>query len=185
MVPIVALWLPILGAAVLVFIASSILHVVLTYHRKDHEQLPKEEESLAALRSSGLKPGSYFFPYAPSLKEAGTEEMLEKFKRGPVGMMTVLPSGPPVMGKNLVRWFVYSLLVGVLVAYLTGRTLDAGASYLAVFRVAGTAAFLVYGVAHIEGWIWRGVGAATTGRAMFDGFLYALVTAGAFGWLWP
>ncbi len=69
-------------------------------------------------------------------------EMVEKFKRGPIGGITIRPTGVPVMGKFLVQWFVYCIVVGIFVAYLTGRTRPAGTPYLEVFRVAGTSAFL-------------------------------------------
>ena len=34
---------------------------------------------------------------------------VEKFTRGPVGFLTVMPNGPPGIGKNLVIWFAYSI----------------------------------------------------------------------------
>jgi hypothetical protein len=115
----------------------------------------------------------------------GTPEMQEKYRRGPVGHLTVMPSGRPNMGKYLGLWFGYSLVVGVFVAYLSGRTLEMGAQYLAVFRVAGTTAFMAYGLANLVDSIWRGAPWSNTVRAVVDGLVYALVTAGAFGWLWP
>ena len=50
MVPLAALWLPILLSAVFVFVASSIMHMLLPYHRSDYSQLPDEDKILAALR---------------------------------------------------------------------------------------------------------------------------------------
>ena len=41
------LWLPILVAAVLVFVVSSVIHMVLQYHKPDYRKLAKEEEVLA------------------------------------------------------------------------------------------------------------------------------------------
>ena len=185
MVPILSLWLPILVASVLVFVVSSILHMVLNYHHSDYRQLPREEETLAALRSAGVTPGLYHFPYCATPKEMGTPEMMEKLERGPVGLMTILPSGPMAMPKYLVQWFVYSLLVSLFVAYVAGRTLAGGAEYLAVFRVAGTVAFATYGLSQLVDSIWKGQPWSTTFKNVFDGLVYALVTAGAFGWLWP
>jgi Gpi18-like mannosyltransferase len=89
------------------------------------------------------------------------------------------------MGKQLVLWFLFCLIVGFFVAYVTGRTLDFGAHYLAVFRVAGTVAFLSYSAAHAPNSIWMGVSWSTTLKHMFDGLVYGLLTAGMFGWLWP
>jgi hypothetical protein len=100
-------------------------------------------------------------------------------------MMTVLPSGPPAMPKFLGLWFAYCLIIGVFVAYLTGHTVASGVNYLAVFRVAGTAAFMSYGLACISNAIWKGQPWAVTFKEVFDGLVYALLTAGTFGWLWP
>jgi hypothetical protein len=186
MVPITALWLPILLAAVFVFVVSSIVHMVLGYHKSDYRQLPHEADVLEALRRAGVKPGpTYHFPYCASMKEMGGPEAMEKFKRGPVGLLTVLPSGPPAMPKYLGLWFVYSLLVSLFVAYLTGRTLAAGTHYLAVFRVAGATAFMAYGLSQFADSVWKGQAWSVTVKSIVDGLLYALVTAGTFGWLWP
>ena len=185
MVSLTALWLPILLSAVIVFIASAIFHVVLPIHRNDYKKLPNEEKVLAALRNEGVTPGDYAFPFPDSPKDMGSPEMIEKYNQGPVGLATVLPSAPPAMGKSLTLWFVFCLLIGVFVAYLTGRTLDAGAHYLAVFRIAGTAALLGYSAAEANSSIWKGQAWSTTAKHMAEGLVYALLTAGVFGWLWP
>lgn len=185
MVSITALWLPILLSAVAVFIASSLSHMVLKLHRKDYAGLDNESETLAALRAAGVRPGTYAFPYCGDTKEMGSPEMLEKYKQGPVGFMNIMPSAPPAMGKFLGLWFLYCIIVGIFVAYLTGRTVNAGTDYLAVFRVAGTTAFLAYGVAEIVDSVWKGQPWGTTIRHMMDGLVYSLLTAGVFGWLWP
>jgi hypothetical protein len=185
MVTIASLWLPILVAAVVVFVASTIIHMVLTYHRADYHALPDEERLLDAVRGANLTPGVYFYPYAASMKEMGTPAMIEKFKRGPVGMLVALPAGPPTMPKHLVQWFGFCLVVGVFAAYVASRALDPGASYLSVFRIAGTVAFLGYAGAEATNAIWRGQPWGATLRNSIDGLVYALLTAGVFGWLWP
>jgi hypothetical protein len=184
MVSLTALWLPIVLAAVIVFIASSIMHAVLTYHQSDCKQIPDEENVRAAMRTAGVKPGYYHFPYA-NHKEMKSPAVVEKFKQGSVGLMTVLPSGPPAMGKYLVSWFSYCLIIGFFVAYLTGRTLAPGEHYLVVFRVAGTAAFLAYGLGQLSNSIWKGQPWGMTIKEVVDGLIYGLLTAGTFGWLWP
>ena len=106
MVPLTALWLPILLSTVLVFVASAIMHMVLTYHKSDFRKLPDEERVTDALRNAGVGPGrNTSFPYY-SFEEMKSPAVIEKLKRGPVGFMTVLPSGPPAMGKSLFQWFV-------------------------------------------------------------------------------
>jgi hypothetical protein len=185
MVPLTALWLPIVLSAVVVFIASSIMHMVLAYHKSDYRKLPDEDRVIDALRNAGVNPGrAYFFPYY-SFKEVKSAPVVERLKRGPVGLMTVLPSGPPAMGKNLVQWFLYSIIIGIFAAYLAGRTLAAGTVFLQVFRVVGTAAFLGYGAAHAQESIWAGRSWVVTFKHIFDSLIYAGLTAATFGWLWP
>ncbi len=184
MVSLTALWLPILLSAVIVFVASSIIHMVLPYHRSDYQKLPDEDKLLATLRAAGLKRGLYVFPYC-TLKEMKSPAVIEKYRQGPVGMMTVFPSGPPVLPKFLSMWFGYCLIISFFVAYLTGRTVAPGVQYLAVFRVAGTAAFLAYGLGHLSNGIWKGQPWIVTIKEVVDGLVYGLLTAGTFGWLWP
>jgi hypothetical protein len=184
MVPLTALWLPILLSAVIVFIASSILHMVLPYHRHDYRQLPEEDRLRAAIREAGVKRGTYAFPFSTP-KEMNSPAMVEKYNQGPVGTMTIIPNGPPAMPKYLAMWFVFCLVISYFVAYLTGRTVAPGADYLAVFRVAGTAGFLAYGLANLRNSIWKGEPWSMTIKEVVDGLIYGLLTAGTFGWLWP
>lgn len=184
MVSLAALWLPMLISAIIVFIASSIMHTVLPYHRGDYRQLPDEDKLLAVLRGAGLTRGLYIFPFTTH-KEMKTPAMQEKYKQGPVGMMTVFPNGPVAMPKFLGQWIGYCLIVAFFVAYLTGHTVAPGTSYLAVFRVAGTAAFMAYGLGQISNAIWKGQTWSMTIKEVMDSMVYSLLTAGTFGWLWP
>src|ERR1700758_2716806 len=145
MVALSALWLPIVLSAVIVFIASSIMHMVLPYHRTDYKQLPDEDKILSALRPAGLKRGLYVFPYCTH-KDMKSPALIEKQKQGPIGFMTILPSGPPAMPKFLIQWVVFCLVVVFFVAYLAAHTVPPGSNYLVVYRVVGTAAFLAYGL---------------------------------------
>ncbi len=184
MTPLFALWLPIVLSAVIVFVASSIMHMVLPYHRGDYQKLPDEDKVLAVLRGLGLKAGLYIFPFT-NHKEMKSPAVVEKFKQGPVGMMAIRPSGPPAMAKFLALWFGYCLIIGFFVAYLTAHTVAPGTYYLAVFRIVGTAAFLAYGLGTISNSIWKGQPWSMAIKEMIDGLVYALLTAGTFGWLWP
>jgi hypothetical protein len=185
MTPLMSLWLPIVVAAVAVFVVSALAHMVLTYHRSDYRQLPKETDTLAALRLAGLSPGLYQFPWCPSPKEGGTPEMQAKFQQGPVGMLTVMPPGPMAMGKYLGLWFGYTLVVSVVIAYIAGLSLAPGTDAMMVARVTGSIAVLIYVVANIVDSIWKGFPWGMTVKNMVDGVLYAAVTAAVFAWLWP
>jgi hypothetical protein len=110
---------------------------------------------------------------------------IEKMKRGPVGFVTVLPSGPPAMGKNLVQWFLYCVVISIFAAYLSSRTLASGAAFVHIFRVVGILALLGYGAAHVQESIWGGRSWVVTFKHLFDSVIYAVLTAGTFGWLWP
>lgn len=180
----VALWLPIVLSTVLVFVASSVMHMLLPYHRTDYHQLPDEEKILSVLRSFSLKRGLYVFPFGTH-KDMKSPAMVEKYKQGPVGFMSILPSGPPAVPKFLAQWFMFCLLIGIFVAYLADHTVPFGANYRAVFRVVGTAAFLAYGIGQLSNGIWRGQPWPAVIKEVFDGLVYSLLTAGVFGWLWP
>ena len=179
-----ALWLPIVLSAIIVFIASSIMHTLLTYHQSDCHKFTHEEKVLEVLRGEKLQRGLYIFPFSAP-KDMKSEVMVEKYKLGPVGMMTVMPSGPPVMPRFLGQWFVFCLVVSIFMAYLAWHTVSAGANYPAVFRVVGTAAFLAYGLGHLRDGIWKGQTWSMTIKEVIDGLVYGLLTAGTFGWLWP
>jgi hypothetical protein len=180
-----SLWLPILLSAVIVFVASSIIHMVFTYHNKDFKGVPEEEKVMNALRPFNLPPGEYVVPYTSSTKERNSPEFQEKMKKGPVVVMSVWQSGPPAMGKSLIQWFVYSVVVGIFAAYVAGRALGPGAGYLSVFRFAGVTAFACYSIAHWQDFIWLNRSWGRTFKGTLDGLVYGLLTAGTFGWLWP
>ncbi len=184
MIPLTALLLPIVSAAVIVFVASSLIHMVLGYHRSDYKQLPEEDKILGAVRPAGLTPGFYVFPFTTH-KDMKSPAMQEKYKQGPVGLLSVFPSGPPPMGKFLGLWFAYCLLVGLFVAYVTGRTLSQNAGFSVVFHIAGVAAFLAYGLGPLVNGIWKGQPWSNVLKESFDGLIYSLLTAATFGWLWP
>jgi hypothetical protein len=185
MVPLTSLWMPVLLSAVLVFVASSVMHMLFTYHQSDYGRLPAEDQVMAALRPFNLAPGDYMAPRAGSAKEMGSPVLQEKLKKGPVFMMTVMPSGPMAMGGTLAQWFVYCCIVGLFVAYVTGRALGVGADYREVFRMASTVAFVGYTLALWQNSIWYKRKWTTTIKSTVDGFVHALLVGGTFGWLWP
>ena len=180
-----SLWLPILLSAVAVFVVSSILHMLLPIHRGDHGKLPGEAEVLEAMRSQGVTPGSYVFPCPGSMKDMGTPEMVAKYEKGPVGFLTVVPTGAPRMGKSLVLWFVYSLVVSYCVAYIAAIALKAGADFTTILRLTATAATLGYAVSAVQDSIWKGQRWGITMKFVLDGLIYGVVTGLVFALLWP
>ena len=142
-----SLWLPILLAAVLVFIASSIIHMASPWHKGDYPRLPDEEAVRDALRPLAIPPGDYLMPRPSGGDEMKSAAFAEKLRAGPNIMMTVMPNGPWSMGPQLAMWFVYTLFVSAFAAYVAGRALPPGTEYLSVFRFAGAAAFGAYAFA--------------------------------------
>jgi hypothetical protein len=184
MVPLAALWLPILLSAVIVFVASSIIHMASPWHKNDYPKVPNEEGLRAALRPLAIPPGDYMVPRPSSREELKDPKFLEKINQGPNLVLTVLPTGPWSMGRNLGLWFVYLLAVSLFAAYIAGRALAPGAPYLQVFRFVGATAFLGYAAALWQMSIWYRRAWSTTVKATIDGLIYAVLTAGTFGWLW-
>jgi len=184
-VPVLSLWLPIVVSAVFVFLASWIIHTLLGYHAGDLHKVPREEEVMAALRPFEIPPGDYGMPHGGSMKAMKDPGFIAKMKEGPVAIMTVIPSGPPAMGSNLILWFLYCVLISVFAAYVTGHALGIGAPYRGVFRFAGCTAFAGYSLALLQNSIWYRRAWGTTLRSVFDGLIFGLLTAGTFGWLWP
>ena len=180
-----SLWLPVLLSSVLVFAVSSIIHMASPWHKNDYPKLPDEDKVMDALRPFRIPPGDYVIPRASGNKEMASPEFSAKMARGPVMVLTVLPSGPTSMSRNLAQWFLYSAAVGIIAGYVAGRALPPGTDYLQVFRYVGTTAFVAYSVALWQMSIWYGRSWAITIKAPIDGFIYALFTAGMFGWLWP
>ncbi len=185
MVSVVSLWLPIIVAAVLVFVMSSIIHMFLTYHRTDFTAVPDEDRFRAAVGPLGLPPGEYVVPHAGSPDAMKSEEYQSKVGEGPVLFMTVLPNAAWNMGKSLTWWFVYCLVVGVFAALVATSTLTADATYAEVFHVAGLTAFAGYVLAGWQQSIWYHRKVSTSVKNTFDGLLYALLTAGAIAGMWP
>jgi hypothetical protein len=185
MTRLLALWIPILLSSVIVFVVSSVIHMAPLWHKNDYPKLPNEDRIMEALRPLAIPPGDYLIPRPSSREDMRSPEFAEKMKKGPVMIFTVIPNGPMAMGKNLVLWFLYSAVVGLFAAYVAGRALPFGTPYLRVFRFVGTTAFIGYSVALWQMSIWYHRAWSTTIKATVDGLIYALLTAGTFGWLWP
>lgn len=182
MVSLTSLLIPILLSALFVWIASSVIHMVLSYHMTDYQAVPDEDAARQTLR---YPPGDYVIPHAGSMQAMKSPEFQEKMKSGPVVFMTVLPHGASFMGRALVLWYIYCAVVSLFAAYVASRALGPGADYLQVFRFAGVTAFIGYTLANWQNTIWYRRSTTTNLKNTFDGLIYAFLTAGTFGWLWP
>jgi hypothetical protein len=185
MVTLQMLWLPILLSAVFVFVVSSLIHMFLPWHKNDYRKVPDQDKLMDILRPLNIPPGDYMVPRAASTAEMRSPAFLDKMKKGPVMMLSVWQSGTTGMSKELILWFLYTVVIGIFAGYVSGRALQVGSPYLSVFRFAGTTAFLGYTAALWQMSIWYRRPWSTTLVITLDGLIYALLTAGTFGWLWP
>lgn len=184
MVSVLSLLVPIVLSAVIVFIASSLIHMVIGWHKGDLKGFPDEDGVMTALRRFNLPAGNYLMPRPRSTNDMKSPEFKAKMKAGPVGLITIR-DGEWNMGKSLGLWFVYSLIVSMFAGYIAGVAFGPGTEYLRVFQVAGCVAFVGYSMAQLHESIWWGRNWGWTLRNVADGLLYGLLTGGTFGWLWP
>ena len=187
MVALSSLWLPIVLSAFATFFAGFVLWVVLPHHRSDWSPLPDEGAAMSALGSQNLAPGMYLTPHAGDDKSPqANPEWIAKVESGTPAFVIVMPKAQMLnMGPTLGKNFAYLLLMGFMVAYLGSAALPAGTDYLKVFQVTGTAALLGHSMGAFPKAIFWGWSRAAVTKDFLDGVVYALVTAGVFGWLWP
>lgn len=184
-VSLLQLWLPILLGAILAWVASGLIHMVLKYHNSDYKRIPNEDAVTAAVRDGAPVVGFYSFPHCATMDDWKDESIHKKFIEGPVGFLTIMPSGMPTMGKTLTLQFSFYVVGCFLIAYCASLALAPGAQYLDVFRVVSAVAFLAFGWATIPYSIWYGHPWSTTFKYLVDALVYALLVAGTFAWLWP
>ena len=185
MVTLGTLLLPVLLASALCLVAGFVLWMVLPLHKADFRPFADEASLADAVRRQNLPPGQYIMPYCPDPRQMKNPAMQAKFAQGPVGYMVLSPAGQPGIGRNLALMFLYHAVVSFFIAYIAVHTLQPGTAYLEVFRVTGAVAFLAYSAAVIPGAIWFGRPWGPVWREVLDGLVFALLTAGVFGWLWP
>lgn len=175
------LWLPIVVSAAFVWVASAIIHMVLPIHKGEWKGLPDENRVTTALE--GVPAGQYMFPFG-SMADMKNPEFVARQKKGPNGTL-VLWNGPANIGQSMLLMLIFDLVVGVFVAYVAWHALPKGTPYLQVFRICGAAAFMAHGLGWIPNMIWFGRSARSFWSYLFDSIVYAGLTAGTFGWLWP
>jgi hypothetical protein len=184
MVALSHLWLPIIVSAVAVFLVSALLHMLFTYHNSDYRQFSNEDDVRAAITKGGATPGQYVLPYAMGM---GYKDPVvqQKMKEGPAGFVLLRKPSGPEMGPALTQWFVLTLVLSCLVAYVAALTLAPGTDHMAVFRVVSVTAFLAYAGTAAQESIWRAVPWPAGIKVIFDGLVFALVTGGLFAVMWP
>lgn len=198
---IVDLWMPILVAAVAVWIASALAWMLLPHHKGDFKPLPNEDGMMDSVRRLSIPPGLYFFPHMKDCNKMKNDPVAkEKFEKGPHGMLQVWPPDAfGKMGRNMALSFVFYVFVGVCVAYMATMGIphspaadlaavvgaDRTGAFMDIFRFTGTAAIMAYCLATIPNDIWFGKPLRNMMTCLVDGVAYGIITGLIFAWLWP
>jgi hypothetical protein len=185
MVHFTSLWLPILLSAAAVFVASSIIHMFLPYHKSDYTKVPSEGAVMDALRRFNIPPGDYMMPRPDSTAHMKDPAFIDSLNKGPVAMMTVMPNGPMSTGMSMGLWFVYCLVISFIAAHAAGAILPEGSEYLKVWHTVALTAFAAYGMGSWPNSIWYRRKWSTTIKSTIDGLIYAVLTAGIIASMWP
>ena len=180
-----SLWLPVLAAALAVFLASSLVHMVLRWHQSDFSRLPNEDAVRAALREAGASAGQYITPWCEGMKQMQEPDMQRKYAEGPIAIITTLAPGMPKMGPMLSRWFLLNLVLAAAVAAIAAQIYGTAGHSPAVGHLAGLVTFLAYATGSVSNSIWMGRRWSSTAKDVADALIYGVVTALAFWWLWP
>lgn len=182
MVSLADLWLPILVAAIVVQIASTLVHMALPFwHTADYRTTDDDRPFVEAMRP--LRPGLYVIPRMPERRSA--EETAE-WSKGPSAIVYLRNPVAFSFGKTIGIYFLYCLVSAIFVAYIAGQTLTPGTHYLRVFQIAGAAGTMFWSFGNnISDAIWYGKPWRSAIKYAIDGLLYGMLMGGVFGWLWP
>ncbi len=180
-----ALWLPIIATAVLVFVASSLIHMVFKWHNSEYRKLANEDAVAAALRAGAPTPGQYALPHCTDMKDLQKDEVRSKFREGPVGLITIKPSGEPKMGGALGSWFLFNLVVAAAAAAVALKLFGIPGEGHRASQLVGLLTFATYAGGSIQNAIWVGKPWGAAAKDVLDALIYGGVSLMVFRWLWP
>lgn len=181
-----ALWLPILLSAGVVFVISSAIHMVFKWHAPEYRGFANEDAVRDVIRANHPSPGTYVVPYCSDMKAMGSDAMLQKYREGPVGFVTIAPNGAQNMGKSLGSWFLFNLIVAAVAAFLVTQMLGLDPTQAgAAAKSVGGISFIAYGFGTITESIWMARRWSSSAKHVLDAALYAIGSGFVFFWLWP
>jgi len=182
----IALWLPILLTAVVVFVLSSLVHMVIKWHAGDYNGFSNEDAVRAAIKAGNPKPGRYVVPFCKDMKDMGSDTMKKKYQEGPVGHFTLGPSGQPNMGKFLGMWFLWSVVVAIVAAFLATQLFGLDPTRArAAAKLVGAVSFIAYGFGTFQESIWMMRPWSSSAKYVLDSAIYAVGSAAVFYFMWP
>jgi ABC-type cobalt transport system substrate-binding protein len=181
-----SLWLPILLSAVAVFVISSVIHMVVKWHASDYAGFSNEDAVRAAIRAANPTPGRYVVPFCKDMKDMGSEAMLKKYQEGPIGHVLIGPNGAPNMGKYLGMWFVWTLGVAIVAAFVVSQIFGLDPTRArAAAKLVGAITFIAFGFGTVTESIWGMRPWSSSVKHLLDAALYAVGAGLVFYFLWP
>jgi len=184
MTPLTSLLLPTVLSAVAVFVLSSIIHMAMPWHKGDYAKVPDEDGLMAAMRPFKLPLGDYLMPRPSSGADMKSPEFLAKVAQGPVVVMTVRP-GSWNMGATMGTWFLFTLLVALIAACMTGAVFGPAVDHRHILHYAGGITFLCYAMGAAPLSIWYGRKWSTTFKNALDSLIYGAASGAIFMLMWP
>lgn len=181
-----ALWLPILLSAVVVFVISSLIHMVVKWHASDYQGFANEDAVRDAIRAGRPAPGRYVVPFCKEMKDMGSAEMQRKYQEGPIGQVVIGPNGQPNMGKYLGLWFLWSLVIAIAAAFIVTQLMGlAPGRARASAKLFGAVTFVAHGFGTVTESIWMMRPWRSSLKYLLDAGLYAIGSGVIFYCLWP
>jgi hypothetical protein len=185
MTPFLSLLLPILVAALAVFVLYMVVQMALPWHKRDQANVPSDDAAIDAIRSLNLAPDDYAVPN-PRLPDGGRNpDFIAKFERGPAFHITLMDPARMNMGVYTGTWFLFTLLISAISGWVTGTIVAPGGDSHAVFHFSAIITTCSYGFGAWPLSIWYHRRWSTAFKGTFDAILYGLATGAIFMWLWP
>lgn len=138
----------------ILYIWGALAWTILPLHVPSLHTLPNEEAVTSLLRSTVTERGMYIFPAHP-MTAADQDAWNEKFRRGPIGMLNLIPNGEdPNMPSQFIAGLIITLISGFLAAWFLSRSTAEGSSYVSrVVYCAMLGVFISFG-SHLLAWNW-------------------------------
>jgi len=184
MTPIASLMLPILVAAVAVFILSTVVQSLMPWHKRDFGNVPDDDTFLNVIRQLDIPPGDYMVPSPRLPSGARNPDFVEKWAKGPSVTMTVIPPSAS-MGRYMGQWFAFTLLVAAIAGWVTRMAVGPAGGDHAIFHYGAIITFLSYSLGAWPLSIWYHRKWSTAFKGAFDAIVYGAATGLVFTWLWP
>lgn len=185
MTPFMSLWMPVVLSALAVWLLSSVIHMMLPWHKNDYTPFPNEDGVLDALRPFAIPPGDYMAPAPRSANDMKSPDFMAKRRRGPVLIATIMPNGDFNMGKLMGTWFLFNLLIAAIAAWITGSIVAPGPGGHPAFHYSAIVTFLCYTMGEWPLSIWYHRKWSTTLVGLIDGLIYGAATGAVFMLMWP